>query len=399
MKKIFLLSMLAVTSTAYASKARMIALGEDQYGSYFIEDQRNVFLNAAKMHSQKEHITFEWGSSGATPETDPSPSAPGPITSRISNTDNDKNPIAEGGFFTSAGPTAYGVYFGYEDNRISDERHLASDVSGFHHTDASVLDNALTFFFGANRDLSWGAALTYAKTQDQTVAVNKGTEQQLLALSFGAVKEQTEVNGHINLINKAKDSDGDEFKGKIGLRAGMSHNLGLHKVFAQFRHSGFEAKDATTKPEGSFNELLLGTGREKVVSSNVSLFVKAQFVYAKQKIEKSNFGYNSLFQDVKQTRIPLTAALEAKVLDWLVLRGSVAHNLWAQENNSGKKKTLANSNDINAGASMLFGNFTIDGLIGTGNDNSGTNTTDSSNEEGILSTDNIMTRVSMTYRF
>ncbi len=387
MKKIFLLSMLAVTSTAYASKARMIALGEDQYGSYFIEDQRNVFLNAAKMHSQKEHITFEWGSSGATPAT------------ATPDIDTDQNPNAEGGFFTTAGPTSYGIYFGHEDNRISQERQLAADINGFDHNNSSLLDNALTFFFGGNSGLPWGAAITYAKSQNQTVAATQGSEQKLLSLSFGAVKDQTEINGHLNLINEAKDADGDEYEGKIGLRAGVSHNLGLHKVFAQFRHSGFEVKDATSKPEGSFNELLLGTGREKVVSSNVSLFVKVQFVFSKQKLEKGSGAGFEAEKDVKQTRIPLTAALEAKVLDWLVLRGSVAHNLWAQENNSGKKKTLANSNDINAGASMLFGNFTIDGLIGTGNDNSGNTTTDSSNEEGILSTDNIMTRVSMTYRF
>jgi hypothetical protein len=179
----------------------MIALGEDQYGSYFIEDQRNVFLNAAKMHSQKEHITFEWGSSGVTPDETVLP----PVKADM--IDTDKNPIAEGGFFTTAGPTAYGVYFGHEDNRISQERQLASDVqaaTGFAYNNSSLIDNSLTFFFGANRSLSGGAALTTAKTHDQSQTGDNGSEQQLLSLSFGAVKELTEVNGHINLINKAK---------------------------------------------------------------------------------------------------------------------------------------------------------------------------------------------------
>jgi len=388
MKNIFLVCMLAVASTAYASKSRLIALGEDQYGSYFIEDQRNIFLNAGKIHTHKDFMTLEWGSTGNTPAT----ATPG--------TDTDTAPNAEGGFITSAGPHVYGLYFGYEDNRVSQERELADNINGFSHANASVLDNAVTFFFGGNSTLPWGAAITYAKTQDQTTTTAQdGVEQQFLSLNFGALKDKTEINAHLNLINKAKDFEGDEFKGKIGVRFGVAQDMGNHKVFVQFRHAGFEVRDTAERPEGSFSELLVGAAREKVVNQQVSLFAKAQFIFNKQKLEKGTGANFEAEKDVKQMILPITAAIEAKILDWLVLRGSVSHNIWAEEKSSGKKKTLANSNDVNAGASMLFGNFTIDGLVGTGNDNTGAATTNTQGERGILSTDNIMTRVSMTYRF
>ncbi len=63
MKKQIAIAMgLAVLSTpALATKARLEALGEDHYGSQFIEDNRNIFLNAATVNFHKDIVTYEWG--------------------------------------------------------------------------------------------------------------------------------------------------------------------------------------------------------------------------------------------------------------------------------------------------------------------------------------------------
>jgi len=46
---------LAVLATpAFASKARLQALGEDVNGSFYVNDLRNVFLNAANVNNYKD---------------------------------------------------------------------------------------------------------------------------------------------------------------------------------------------------------------------------------------------------------------------------------------------------------------------------------------------------------
>lgn len=108
--------------------------------------------------------------------------------------------------------------------------------------------------------------------------------------------------------------------------------------------------------------------------------------------------------------IPVTVGLEHDSTEWLTLRGSITQNLLGQADNdydaslTGKvstlvttpnpqgKRTIANSTNVNAGATLKFGDFNIDGLIGVAG---GTST----NETGIFTTDNLMSRVSMTYKW
>lgn len=65
MKKLVLGTVLAVISVpAFATKARMIALGEnvqDNIGSLYFSDSRNIFQNAAYANDYKDMFIAEWG--------------------------------------------------------------------------------------------------------------------------------------------------------------------------------------------------------------------------------------------------------------------------------------------------------------------------------------------------
>src|SRR5690606_33819149 len=111
MKKIIALAGLAVlaTNTAEASKARLLALGEnlETAGSLYFSDNRNIFQNAAFIHEYKDGIYLEWGSQG-------NEFAPALNTNLNNKLDSDTNPHAEGGFLKSHGKYTYGVYVGAE---------------------------------------------------------------------------------------------------------------------------------------------------------------------------------------------------------------------------------------------------------------------------------------------
>ena len=59
---------LAVLSTgAFASKARMTALNQDHLGSsvgsFYLEDNRNVFRSSNSVNSMNNYVITEWGTS------------------------------------------------------------------------------------------------------------------------------------------------------------------------------------------------------------------------------------------------------------------------------------------------------------------------------------------------
>ena len=57
--------------------------------------------------------------------------------------------------------------------------------------------------------------------------------------------------------------------------------------------------------------------------------------------------------------------------DWLKIRGSVSNKFFGTADVDGDKKTIANAVDVNIGTSLIFGDMSIDGLIGTDADGDG----------------------------
>ena len=83
-KHLMIATGLAVLSTsAFASKARMTALNQDTtFGSFYLEDNRNVFRSSNGVNSLNNYVITEWGDADS----------------------------AEGGMFKSSGSLNYGLY-------------------------------------------------------------------------------------------------------------------------------------------------------------------------------------------------------------------------------------------------------------------------------------------------
>ncbi len=123
-----------LTTGAFASKARLQALGEDENGSFFVQDVRNIFYSPAQALYYKDGVAFEWGD-----------------TSEVSDSNSD--PRAEGGILKSYGNMVYGIYFGYE---ASDGNALRQ----FAQTGTTEMNN-VSFLAAGDAGVQWGAAITY----------------------------------------------------------------------------------------------------------------------------------------------------------------------------------------------------------------------------------------------
>ena len=375
---------LAVLATpAFASKARLQALGEDVNGSFYVNDLRNVFLNAANVNNHKDTVTFEWGDTANA-------------------TDATATPRAEGGFFKSAGNINYGVYLGSESNTSNGYRA----VGGV----AMEEENNIDVFVGGDAGMKWGANLTYSKTAKDETA-NDAT-QSALRTRLGVISGDVEAFANISLSNKAEDAQEDELEGKLGYQLGAIYNLdNNYKIFAEYRSNTAEIDSQTATSDGDLKatQLQVGAGHTSKLNDKASLFTKVQYQMNKGENDSDaaataagQFGgalgcsqANAIgCEEYSGSFIPVVVGLEYDATSWLVLRGSVSQTIWGTQEDSENKKGFSETTVVNAGASLKFGDLAVDGVIGNGAAGAGSDTTD-----GQFNTDILMSRVSMTYRF
>jgi hypothetical protein len=387
-----------VSGSAMASKARLIALGQPASGSKFIQDERNIFLNSAQMHNNKDFASFEWGSDGAT-ATDG--------TSFEGETDT--APQAEGGFITSAGNAVYGVWLGGESNTASAARNLSlfagnstcsagtigvgnCEVSGY-----QAMDNTFELFYGKDNGNQWGVSFLYSASEDD--GSGTGSEQSLMATRLGFNKGNKQYYAIVGLTNETDDGAGNKYDGSIGVEVGAIMPVKNYNLAVSYQMLEGESDTATNDATLSIARIKVDLSREKKLTDKVTMWTQLGLHHDTRELEDATATATAVFGDETiDIQVPVSIAIEARVKDWLSIRGSISQNLMGTTEKDGDTSTIANSTDINVGAGFHFGSLTIDGLLGTGNDNAG-NVVTSENEDGILSTDKLMTRVSMTYKW
>jgi hypothetical protein len=246
-----------------------------------------------------------------------------------------------------------------------------------------------------------------------------------MAVRLGASTDMWEAHANLSLKGETKTSAAtpEEFDGSLGLHLGGSYKLGGGKVIANYKSLKWDIKNAThtTAVEAKYSQMWLGYGHEQEVAGGT---LYSQVYYRSTKVE-APFTTAAGAAELKHTLIPLVVGYEAKANDWLTLRGSVSANLQGKVENKGinaanfnatvaavlagafdatqntaletRKETIDGAVAVSAGATLNFGKLSVDGLIGTTGSNRGTG--DVGNTNGVLSMDNLLTRVGMSYAF
>lgn len=453
MKKVLLIgsAIALLSSSAFASQSRLIALGLkelDNEGSYYIQDSRNVFLNAAYVNDYADFAIMEYGKAGRLL------SGNAAINSSVEQYDQ---PKAQGGVFKKIGDYVFGVYYGNESNTSSLIRIAGTSAAaislpaGFGAngpTAARMLstsDNQIDLFFaGQSSDMKWGTNFLIAKSKsdlnsskDSAMAVRLGVKTEgwdaHLNLSLQSEAESTEVIAAAAPYSTAATVR-QEVEGKIGIHAGGSYNLGSDsKIFGYVKTYGWEQKDdfaayplatvgayvpggQTGTVKGNFTTLQLGWGKSTKVNETGTIFTS---VYARHTKIDLKFTNKT---EVENLVVPLTLGYEAVATEWLTLRGSIVQNLYSKRDNKNYnsanaiarslvsatygtqgKGSLPNSTEVNAGATLTFGQLSLDGLVGiTDASRAGSNSTAAGSPNkntGILAADNLVSKVAMTYKF
>lgn len=405
MKKIIILvAALLMSTNVFASKARLIALGEDETGSYTVDDARNIFNNVANIHRFKDQLWLELGGNGAA----------GTVL------DGTVSPIAQGGFVRAAGNYVYGVYLNNESNTAKLLRMSAWTAAGGQVN--SVDNNVDVFFGGSTSSMDWAVnALFYGNKDASTRRKDKGA-----AIRLGAIMGNIDVAANISVANEARDSDGGtslseiKYDGKSGYHVNASYKCDKTNLrpFITYKSGTWDAINNAVKTAGKFSEIQVGTGHRLEVSKDSAII--SRLSYFKEAVELK-FASGTLEGDIM--KVPLVVGFETKANSWLTWRGSVSHNLIGNRETKNITSaslhstasavykarytgsaasaadvngSITNGTNINAGATLNLGRVEVDGLVGTGGT---TGVISNTGKSGVLDLDRLMARVAMTYSF
>jgi hypothetical protein len=364
-KLIILTTFIILATSTYASKARLEALGQSSStGSYYISDSRNIFSNPASVNFFKNYIISEWG---------------------VSNDDLDSTltPHTEGGFFKEEGSFIYGIYLGNEIGTRNDARQTATtgDPKFLMH------DNPFDFFFGGDAGVLWGIRAHYAGSNDQSGTFEK--KHKAYSIGFGAILNNLEYYGNVDIDDSSEGATAlsDKWESDLGFTTGISYIFEGVNLFAEYSKNGYTYQATGTKVNENGEIYLIGFGKIYDITQTSKLFFDIHYKRTDEKFTGSKISKS------KKVTVPITFSFEAKTYDWLILRGSISQNIHSDD----AKHTIANSAVTTAGATLIFKQVELDGLIGT--TTSTTNRDPANSSEGILATDNLMTRVSLKYNF
>lgn len=419
-------ALMLLSTSAFASKARLIALGEDKDGSYFVSDYRNLYINPSEINSLGNLAVVEWGSNGRQL-----------LNSSKFSLDADNEPKAQGGVvYGLSNGLKLGVILGDETDVAALTRALSSNsLTAVSTQFLQTADNVLDVFVGGSAAVNWGANLLY--TQSKSEVTGSRYSQNAIATRLGV--NSGAWNAHLLLALGAKADAPDNtqlptYKGKFGARLGGGYDLSSEgKIFAMYEnYSWKQDNNVTDERTGSFMKGFVGYGHQKKVNESGTLFAKGMVEVIGIKLS----AVTGLVQaKIDRMAVPLTFGYEHSATDWLTLRGSVVQNLWGTIKDAGlqanfgtagagttgallrnlasarygsstnaihdSKSTLANSTSVNAGATLKFGSVEVDGLIGstTASRSAGTVAAVANTNGGVLALDNLETRVAVTYKF
>jgi hypothetical protein len=354
------------TPAAWATKSRLEALGQNSSGSFYIQDERNIFLNPAYIHKLDRRLSFEWGVAGTADKEDTIAA-----------------PKGEGGWWDGKASTPYAIYLGNENAEAVYVRNIFS-------TSFLKPDNTIDVTWGTNVGAAnrFGFGINYSKNVDEATGGIDRSETFAGVRAGAYLGEDLEIFGILHLFDEADGAaaDDDDYKGEMGLQLSAIYNKERYRFYGSLFKKGAEYTPASSSTSTDFGSLLLMAG-----AAHVEDFANRSMIFYFSELRSWNIEMGSGATTEKMDILDLKFGLgmEGQVAKWLSLRGSVAQATLLND----YKRKLTGSSSVNwsnpdttsvaCGMTLRFNGFNLDGSFGTSG--------------GTLTGGNIMSRVAMSY--
>jgi len=346
MKKLVTLALVLASANAFATRARVSALGNASH----LLDAATVYGNPAHILKLSDSLTIESGATNITPAT---------VTAAAPTTVNNG---AEGLLIRSIGESKFALSLGHDDKTIYRLREAAvGGTAGIRGQ-----QNPVELMYGQKMgDMGLAAGLYYSNFQNKTTEEKEGTMGLRFGLGLGIIAAELQV-GLMDKWQKDTPAPALEYKGKTLLRAKVSADVMPDlNVYGEVLSAGFKTTSAGGDTEDvDAMEIKIGA---------ISAMKKegTEFFYG---IALASETAKEKVADSKSTKmyLPMIIGLESEANSWLTLRGSVTQKLVFMDSEkvetAGAAPTTdtnpgANSTTFAAGAGLRFNKVSVDGTI------------------------------------
>lgn len=342
MKSLLTLAIVLASTSAFATRARITALGNAPH----LVDASTVYNRPTDIFTVSDSLTIESGIADAAPGT------------------NGVTTGAEALLIRSHGDAKWALSLGHDDAKIYGQRGDVATATG-----ETVLgqQNPFEITYGMKAgDMAWAATLAYSNFNDKTTGLER--KENSTNLKFGAATSTWDASIDLGLANKvtsATATTDDEFKGKsnVAVRGGFWVASDLY-TYAVLDMGGYEVTTGgavaseikttditvgainTVKSEG--NEFFWGAGLESTTSKD-------------SKAPETK---------ITSLHLPVIIGMEANAASWLTLRGSITQNVLIQNDKTSNSTATTNeeapgdnSTTFAAGAGLKLGKVSLDGSI------------------------------------
>jgi hypothetical protein len=368
MKKLLVLAALTtLASPAFASKARLSALGNAAH----LIDTQTVFQNPSHLVWMSDYATFETGPTSATSTT----------------------LDAEGGFVRSNGDAKWGAYLGRKSAFTTGYRAL----TGF-----AGQENPIELQYAMKGAVNWGAALNYSSSDRKSIS----KKQSSYGVRLGASTDVWEAYAVIGLGSEATGNSAaglgmtaadtsSKFKGTTGFQVGGAYKVENLYSFITYYQDGFKLE---TTANAAANDLKVNQSQVDIGVVDHNKIDAGQWFYGvSYRIfeNKRDGAATALESKTNTTSLPFLLGLEYDAISWATLRASVTQNVLLGSTktevtpavgNSNETDTIANNTTVAAGVGLKFNKFVVDGSW-------------AAQTTGDVNTTNFLTNVALTYMF
>lgn len=342
MKKLLVIAVALASVNAFATRARVNALGNSPH----LIDTQTVYGNPADMFFVGgDYVTIETGKTTAT----------------------GLNDGAEGMVVRSFGDAKFGFSLGHDSDVAVQQRGLAA--AAFTSAVNYLQQNPIELTYGMKAgDLAWAGTFVYSNYKSKT-GINE--KEDTMGLRGGLRMGALDAKFGLGLANNYQNDTDGKFKGTLSVSAGVGYAMDNLYFHGFVRQSGFKVEGpAPTNTE--LAKVDLTTIEATVTSSHKK--DGSEFFYgaglASATVKNSPAG-----GEVKTTSLglPVWMGLEVDAASWAVLRGSIKQTVLINDSKTETSPTPAgtdtefspgpNNTVVNVGAGLKFNKITIDGSL------------------------------------
>jgi hypothetical protein len=342
---------LLLASPAFASKARLSALGNADH----LTDVQTTFTTPTDLLALGDWATFEMGTAGVA---------------AIGSATGFANPNAEGGFIRAMGDAKLGFYLGHHDSKVMAAR-FSSGVT-------LAAENPINIMYAKKMGaMSWGLNLGYAAGQKKTGAAATQSKNDMTTLNASVSQDAWSAEIGTVLVDKVKfEGGGADYKGKSQIHAKGAYTM--DSMFYSLTVDTAGGENDTSKAAREQTTITLQAIDTRKVDGG-------QFFYGlgvKNDTLKVNTTATASTKNTTMS-LPFMIGVEADATSWMVLRGSVTQNVLISSNKLDTEPvattdgtdTVTNNTTVAAGAGIKFGKMMFDASLagsttGTVNGNS-----------------------------